>query len=189
MRIFPTSPAPADMSRRFTWGDNVQRFDSGARQAVSPFSKPLTQYSFRLENVPRSKQSSLEAFYNGGRGRVTPFLFEDPYDRYINGVPCVRSGTGVRSFMVVNSSGWAYIPVSGTVLITSTLSGALTQGTHYSFSSSTGIFSTHIAPASADTWTASCRFFRKCAFNGYMESSRLWEMFSGEVTFSEIALP
>ncbi len=188
--IFPTSPVPADMNREPIWNEGVQTFDSGARQASSPFVKPLYKYSFGLTNIDRTKQNSLEHFYNfKTRGKTQPFLFSDPYDNRINGVACVVLGTAVRSFFVVTSEGYPYIPVSGTLLVTSALSGALTYGTHYTFNGDTGVFSTALAPSSLDTWTASCQYFRKCAFDGYSMSSKIWNSFNGTVSFAEIALP
>ena len=51
------------------------------------------------------------------------------------------------------------------------------------------MFSTHIAPASADTWTASCQYFRKCRFDSYQETSNIWEIFNGTVSWHEVGLP
>lgn len=187
--IFPTSPVPADMDRDIFWGESTTQYDSGKYQGGSPYSKPLYGYKFGLQNIPRTKQQSLHAFVNGRKTSVSPFLFMDPYDNRINGVICVRTGTAARSFFVVTSEGWAYIPASGTLLITSNLSGALTQGTHYSFNDETGVFSTHITPSSSDYWTASCAYFRKCHITSYQESSKIWNQFSGGISFKEIALP
>lgn len=176
------------MDRAPFWNNNVQQFDSGARQSGSPYSKPLYRYKFPLTNIQRSTQQSLESFYNGLKAGA-PFLFSDPYDNRINGIVCVRTGTAVRSFMVQTGEGWKYVPVSGTLLITSALSGALTQGTHYQFNADTGVFSTNLAPSSADYWTASCQYFRKCSFDSYQLSSNIWQNFNGNIAFSEIALP
>ena len=187
--IFPTSPVYADIERERFWNVAISRFDSGKRQGSTAYTKPLMRYKIGLQNMQISKASSLVAFYDSRQGESAPFLFEDPYENRINGVPCVRSGTGTRSFFVVTSAGFGYIPVSGSLLITSALSGALVQGTHYSFNADTGVFSTHITVATADTWTASCEYFRKCAFDGYQEHSNLWQNFVGSISFSEIALP
>jgi hypothetical protein len=187
--IFPTSPLPADISRTPVWGESVQKFDSGAEQGATPWQKPLIQYSINLSNIPRSKQSSIMAFYNLVRGRTNPWLIRDPYDFLVNGAVCVASGTGVRSFFVRTIEGFPVIPASGTLRITSALSGTLTHNTHYSFNMVTGVFSTHLAVATGDTWTASCQYFRKCRFDSYQESSRLWEQFNGTLSFHEIALP
>jgi hypothetical protein len=188
LKIFPTSPVPADMTRSRTWNANKQTFDSGAYQGSSPYSKPLYRYGFNMANMPRTKQQSLESFINDLRD-VEPFVFSDPYDNRINGVVCVRTGTAVRSFFVTTSEGWAYIPVSGTLLITSNLSGALTQGTHYQFNPDTGVFSTWVAPSSSDFWTASCQYFRKCVTDNYDLNSKIWNQFNAQISFTEIALP
>lgn len=187
--IFPTSPLPADMSREPFWGGSVQQYDSGLEQASTAYVKPLMRYQVGLQNVPRSKQSSLHAFWNSCKGNVIPFLFKDPYDFRANGTICVRTGTAARSFFVRTAEGYPVIPQSGALRITSNLSGTLTQGTHYSFDQDTGVFSAHLAPSSRDFWVASCEYFRKCKFDSYNESSKIWEQFNGSVSFHEIALP
>jgi hypothetical protein len=171
------------------WGESTTKFDSGAEQASTAWGKPLFQYGLGLSNIPRSKQSSLMAFYHLVQGRVTPWLFKDPYDYLVNGAVCVASGTGVRSFFVRTSEGYPVIPDSGTLLITSALSGALNANSHYNYNLATGVFSTRIAPASADTWTASCQYFRKCRFDNYRETSQFWESFNGDVNWHEVSLP
>lgn len=186
---FPTSPVPADMTREALWGAAVQQYDSGVEQASTAFVKPLMKYSITLSNLPRSKQSSLHAFWNACKGQVTPFLFKDPYDFRANGTICVRTGTAARSFFIRTAEGYPVIAASGTIRITSTLSGTLTQGTHYSFDQDTGVFSTHITPSSSDFWVASCEYFRKCKFDSYQENSKLWNSFGGSISFHEIALP
>ena len=188
--IWPTSPVPANMTRTPIWGESVQRYDSGAEQGSTPYVKPLMTYQVTLQNIPRTKQTSLSAFINTIRSRTSPFLFTDPYDNRVNGAVCVRSDvTGVRSFFVRTAEGYPVIPTSGTLLITSVLSGPLTQGTHYQFDPDTGVFSTPFAMSTADIWTASCAYYRKCKLDSYSETSQIWEIFSGTVAFHEIALP
>jgi hypothetical protein len=186
--IYPNSPVSGLSDRIPKWNNNTQKYDSGARHTSSPYVKPLYQYKVDFPNLPRTQQQSLEAFYNSLRAGGA-FLFKDPYDYLINGATCVRTGTSVRSFFVLTAEGWPYIPVSGTILITSNLSGALTQGTHFQFDQTTGVFSTWVAPSSLDFWTSSCQYFRKCGFDDYAMSSKLWQNFVGGVSFSEIALP
>jgi hypothetical protein len=174
------------MQRTIMWGDTTQVYDSGAHQGSTPYVKPFIKYSFGLQNIPRTKQSSLHAFYaNVTRGNVRPFLFQDPYDYLVNGITVAASG--VSSFFVRTAEGYPVIPVSGSLLIRDTRSGNLTQGTHYSFNGVTGVFSVHVSISSL--WVASCSYFRKCVFESYNESSKLWEMFEGNVAFREISLP
>lgn len=187
--IWPTSPVPATLQREPIWAQSNQQYDSGLSQGSTAFVKPLIRYGLSLTNVPRSKQSSLHAFYNVTKAGVIPFLFKDPYDYLVGNTICVQTGTAARSFFVRTSEGYPVIPQSGALLITSNLSGALTQGTHYSFNQATGVFSTHIVPSSGDFWTASCEYFRKCKFTGYTENSKIWELFDGNVSWQEIALP
>jgi hypothetical protein len=189
LNIFPTSPVPADFSRSQFWNESAQTFDSGAFQGSTPYIKPLYKYVINLTNIPRSKQSSLHYFVNNQKNGTIPFLFEDPYDCFINGVVCVNTGTQARSFFVVTPQGYPYIPVSGSLRMTSALSGVLTQGTHFQFDMATGIFSTWVAPATNDFWTASCQYFRKCVIDAYQESSKNWNQFGGSISFHEIAIP
>lgn len=187
--IWPTSPVPAGINRTPFWGDSVQEYDSGLSQGSTAFSKPLMRYSLSFNNMARIRQNSLSALYNACRGGVLPFLFKDPYDFRANATICVRTGTAVRSFFVVTAEGYPVIPQSGTLRITSTLSGVLTQGTHYSFNQDTGVFSTHIAPSSADFWVASCEYFRKCRFQSYSDASPISDIFNGQAAWVETALP
>jgi hypothetical protein len=187
--IFPTSPVPANIQRTPVWGETAQQFDSGAEQANTPWVKPLMKYNLTLTNIPRSKQSSMAAFYNLVKGKVQPWLFKDPYDFRVNGAVCVATGTAPTSFFVRTAEGFPVIPDSGTLVITSALSGTLTSSTHYAFDPETGVFSARLAPSSADLWTASCEYFRKCKFDSYQDTSPYWEVFNGQVAWHEIALP
>jgi len=188
--IWPTSPVPANIQRGIMWGESVQTYDSGAEQASTPWAKPLLQYTISLTNIPRTKQTSLHAFYRDiCKAKTVPFLFADPYDYQIGGAVCVySSATAVTSFFVRTREGYPVIPTSGQLVITSSLSGLRVQGTHYQFNPDTGVFSAN-APISGDTWTASCQYFRKCKFESYDETSTIWNQFSGTVVFHEIALP
>lgn len=186
--IFPTSPVPASMSRRPNWNQSRVTYDSGHRQSSTPWSKPLYNYAFDLQNIPRSKQSSLETFVNSLKMSAA-FLFMDPYDNRANGVVVVNTGTSPSSFMLVNANGWPYIPVSGDLLITSNVDGARTRGTHYSYDDETGVFSVHSTISSGDFWVASGGLFRKCMMDEYSLSSKLWENFNGTISFTEVAIP
>ena len=184
--IWPVSPVPAPMAREVDWGENVNMFDSGARQAGSPYDKPFIRYSWQFANWPYSKQQLFWVHYHACRGTVSPFLFMDPYDYQTGRQVVVNTGSGVTSFMVVNSLGWRVIAASGALVITSVLSGALTSGTHFVLDQDTGIIVASMAPAAGDYWTASANYFKKCAFDkAYSESSQLWQMFGGAMSFKE----
>ena len=186
LNIWPLSPAPADLTREPTWNDQSYRYDSGVRQGSTPWVKPLYKYSFSLTNIPRSKQSSLNLFYSRQRGGVTPFLFQDPYDFPVNGKVCVNTGTNPTTFYAFDESSFYVIPKSGSLRITSNLSGALTQGSHYILNQDTGVITASMRPSSSDFWTASCEYYRKCFFTQYSEASNLWDNFSGNVSFEEM---
>jgi hypothetical protein len=180
---------PADLLREPMWGENINIFDSGQRQNSSPYAKPLYRYTLNLTNLPQSKQQSLHAFWNKVKGQTQPWLIQDPYDLPVNGVICVRTGTAPTSFFVVTADGWKVIPVSGTCLITSAKSGPLTAGSHYLIDFSTGFITPLLLPSSADVWTASTQYYKKCVFSAqFGEQSVIWQQFSGQMQFTEIAL-
>jgi hypothetical protein len=187
LRIWPVSPVPADLTANPKWNESVQRYDSGARQGSTPYVKPLYTYGVGLQNMPLSKAQSLHAFYNTHRATAFPWLFKDPYRNRVNSTVCVRTGTNPASFYVYTVDSFSVIPESGSILITSALSGALTQGSHYILNQDNGIVVASLRPTSADYWTASCSYFKKVAFSQeYGETSRLWENFSGRVEFEEL---
>lgn len=191
--IWPTSPVPANLTRQPIWGENVVTFDSGGRQASSPFVKPLVKYSVSLSNIPRSKQSSLWAFFNRSKGQTIPFLFMDPYDYQVQGALAVPVNAGVSSFFMLSNEGWPVIAASGQVTITSAQSGALTANSHWLLEQDTGIIQVLINSGrvnSADSWTCSGNYFRKCGFaDQYQETSPIWNSFNAQVVWSELPLP
>jgi hypothetical protein len=190
LAVLVTSPLPADFARQPKWGETVLRYDSGARQASTTYIKPLYTYSINFSNFPRAKQSSLEAFYNDRNGPAEPFLMQDPYDNSSPGGVVVAPNTSPTSFWIVTSRGYPVIAKSGSLRLISTLSGVLTQNTHYVLEQDTGIIVASMRPSSLDTWyVASCEFYKKVAFVSYTENSRFWNMFGGTFVVEEIALP
>lgn len=187
LNVFPTSPVPAPLGRSPHWNESIFNYDSGGRQGITAYQKPLMGYTINISNMPRTKQRSLFHFYNQQRGMVTPFLFQDPYDDPVAGTIVVRTGTHPSSFRIFDANSFYVIPRSGGTLITSALSGALTPGSHYVIDHSTGIVVASLLPASADFWTASCDFFRKVAFNQqYDEVSNIFDNFNGNLTLQEL---
>jgi hypothetical protein len=183
------SPLPADLTRDPQWGESAIRYDTGARQASTPYVKPLYRFTINFTNIPRSKQSSLEAFYNDRRGKVEPFLMQDPYDFASHGGIVVNTGTSPTSFWAVTARGYPVIAKSGHLRLVSALSGTLTQGSHYNIDQSTGLIVASLRPSSADFWTAtSLEFYKKVAFASYSEQSRFWNVFGGSFVIEEIAL-
>jgi hypothetical protein len=122
LKVFPTSPVPADMTRSRTWNANKQTFDSGAYQGSSPYSKPLYRYGFNMANMPRTKQQSLESFINDLRD-VEVILCD-----YIRGLgihPGQRNapdylqfvwGTYPRDPLSVQSRHWRILHLGGSVI-------------------------------------------------------------------------
>lgn len=184
---FPTSPVPAPLRFFDFWNESIVNFDSGAYQGSTAFQKPMRRYSFSGANMPRTKQQSLSAFWNIHKGRVTPWLFGDPYDIGAQGGTVKALGPGITSFYLKDTGSFNVIARSGFLRITSTLSGVLTQGSHYVLNQDTGIIVASLTPASGDTWTASGQTFRKCHFTSDLsQDSPIWNQFGMEVTFEEI---
>jgi hypothetical protein len=186
LHIWPISPPPADMDRQPFWNDAVYKYDSGARQGVTNRAKPFMRYSFSLRNMERTKQSSLFAFWNTLKGRTEPFLFMDPYDNRVNSTVCADSGFSGTSFYIFDQNSFMVIPQSGSIVITSTLSGTL-PNSWYVLDQDTGIIVRSGAKDTADVWTASCAYFKKVAFEQqYGENSNLWNNFNAQVVFEEL---
>lgn len=182
MNIFPSSPFPP-LRRTPSWGQRQIFYDSGAYQGASPLVKPLYNYSLRFVNRQRGSQSSLNAFFNEGK-HVEPFLFKDPYDQRADGV--ARTMPNVTTFYLYDASSHFIIPDSADLIITSTFSGsALTNGSEYILDQDTGIITASISVTS-DTLTWSLSYFRKGVFQGYSESSNLWENFTIDFSIQEI---
>jgi hypothetical protein len=186
--IFPTSPVPASMRFSDAWNESNYAYDSGAHQGVVARTKPFRNYEIDLENIPISKQSSLRAFFNDRRATAFPWLFQDPYENQVAGQVAINTAnTRPTSFYIFDAQSFWVVPKSGSILITSNLSGALTQGSHYILDQDTGILVASLQPASADFWTASCSYFKKVHFTqSFDQTSRLWQMFSGSIAFEEI---
>lgn len=190
LRILITSPLPADFSRQPNWRESRTVYDTGAHQASTTYVKPLYIYNFNFTNFPRAKQSSLEAFYNLQKGGVTPFLMQDPYQFQTGGGLSVATGTNPSSFWAKTAEGYPVIAKSGSLTLTSALSGTLTQGSHYILDQDTGIIVASMRPTSNDYWIAtSMQFFKKVSFKSYTETSRSWNIFGGNFVIEEQALP
>lgn len=165
-------------------------YDTGAHQASTPYVKPLYTYNINFSNFPRAKQSSLEAFYNLQQGGVTPFLMQDPYQFATGGGLTVATGTNPSSFWAKTAEGYPVIAKSGSLTLTSVLSGVLTQGSHYILDQDTGIIVASMRPTSTDYWIAtSMEFYKKVSFKSYSETSRFWNIFGGSFVIEEQALP
>jgi len=185
MQILVTSPLPLPVTRNPMWNESINRYDSGRRQGATSWGQPLYQYEFTVTNMPRTKQSSLEAFFNLMKGRVTPFLMKDPYLCNLNAVVQVASGSTVTSFALKDVNSYRVLPDSSNFGLWSVLSGGLLAGVDYVASLDNG-YITLTAKATADTITASGTFFKKVAFKDKSEQSFLWNEFSGSFHIEEI---
>jgi hypothetical protein len=182
LQIFPSSPMPG-LTRVPGWQERQIIYDSGKYQGSSPLVKPLYNYRGSYKNRPIGPQTSLAAFINTHK-KVDPFLFKDPYLNRADNLS--RVFTDVTSFYLYDADSFWVIPDSASLLITSTLSGELTNGSEYILDQDTGIIVNSIAVTS-DTLTWSCSYFKKGVFQGqYSESSMLWENFDISFVIQEI---
>lgn len=187
--IFPTSPLPVNVNREFDWGVSVVEYDSGAEQAQTAWQKPLYRWEIGWSNMPRTQQQSLSAFIRDvARGRLRPFFLMDPYDYQVQSAG-IGFTTGVASFLVRDTNSYTVIPASGQYQIWSALSGQLTQGVHFTYNSSAGIYTYTMTPSASDSWSVrSCNYFRRCKFaQDYRDvGARVWGNFNVGVKIVEI---
>jgi hypothetical protein len=188
MMIFPTSPVWADVSRSPLWNEEVTHYDSGAYQGSTSRVRPLYLYEINGRNFEINKASSLEAFFNALKGRVTPFLFKDPYAYATSSAITQPSTTTMGNgsgFYLVEANSWKVIPDSAFLSIACGRSGALTAGVHYTASLDNGWIKTNVAPSSV--WTASFQYFRKAVWDSaFSPGSDLWNNFHVGFSIKEI---
>lgn len=188
MMIFPSSPVWADIEREALWKEEVFHYDSGQRQGSTAWARPLYKYEIKAKNYTEHKQASLDAFWNNLKGRVTPFLFKDPY-AYATSVSITQPTTTAMAngsgFYLVQQNSWRVIPDSAFLAFSDPRSGVLTSGSHYVASLDNGWITTKVAVSSL--WTASFQYFRKVAFETAMpERSEIWNNFSTAFTIQEM---
>lgn len=189
LNVFPTSPLPAGLQREFDWAENVTKYDSGARQAVTPYVRPLYKWSVPWQNINDVKQSGLSSFFNLQKGMTTPFLMKDPIDFRVN---CIFLTSGnvtepvSTNLFDLNSF---FIRADTTTIgsITSNKSGFVTLGSEYDYDQDTGLLTINSIDTD-DYWTVeSLQYFRKCAFEGpYRETGIIWNQFSVRLQIEEI---
>ncbi len=193
-RIFPNSPLPANFERVQQWRESGTEYDSGMGQATTALTKPLYDFSFQAQNLPRSQQSSLSRFYDASQGRVVPFYIKDPYDQHDenDGRTIVRTDQVDPStvfFRNVNS--YHYWPDSATFsgYLESNVLGVLDFGTDYTLEQETGIITLVTQPAANDWFFVAntVSYFKKCVFTSPLRSvtPRVWEQFNLRVTMKE----
>lgn len=189
MNIFPTSPLPAGLQREFNWNENVMRYDSGARQAVTPYVQPLHKWSVPWKNINEIKESQLSSFFNLQKGMTTPFLMKDPIDFRINSI-FVTSGdvTEPVSTTISDFAGF-FVRVDTTTIgsMTSNKSGFVTLGSEYDYDQDTGQLTINSIDTDDFYTAASLQFFHKCAFaSKYRETGIIWNQFSVRLEIEEI---
>ena len=184
---FPVSPVPADLKREHKWGTNQVRYDSGARQGMTPYARPLYAYELDFQNMQPAKRDQVISIVNSCKGMTYPFWFADPYD-YVNSALVVRSGISAGSVQVFDTNSFQIRPASLQVsTLHSALSGYVTNGTEFSYNMESG-FITITTKASTDVWGVRSLYtlFKKCFFDrDYSDSSRLWGSWQSGIQFSE----
>jgi hypothetical protein len=189
MEIFPVSPLPASMTRKLRFNAAVARYDSGARQAFSPWSKPLYEWNIPWRNMNETKQTTLQSFAQDMFGPVTPFLMKDPYDYRVNSVVAVSTSQTQGGTLQIYDVKSFFIRVDTTTVstMTSNLSGYVSLGTEYDYDQDNGVLTVNTI-AATDYWTAqSIQYFRKVAFKeDYSDQSPIWNIFNSNIAIEEI---
>lgn len=190
MNIFPTSPLPAGLTREFDWNENDVKYDSGARQGLTPWLRPLIKYNIPYKNVNEFKQSAVQSFVNLQRTSVFPFLIKDPIDFRVNSV-FVVSGDAVSepaSISVFDLSSF-FIRVDTVTIgsMTSNKSGFVTLGSEYDYDQDTGIMTVKSID-NDDSWHAeSLQYYRKAKFvRNYRETVIISGQFQFNLVIEEI---
>tara|TARA_R110000868_G_scaffold157974_5_gene385637 strand:- start:402 stop:974 length:573 start_codon:yes stop_codon:yes gene_type:complete len=189
METFPYSPLPAGLTRAAQWNESIQVFDSGVRQAITPYKKPLYNYGLNISKMNEISQAPLWAFWNARKGMIEPFLMKDPYDYRVNSIVSVRSGINAGTVAIYDTNSWTIRPDSTTVgSMFSALSGYITLGVEYTLDQDEGIL-TVVTKDNTDIWRCtSMQYFRKVAFASQLtEKSLLYNIFQvGNVKINEI---
>ena len=190
LNIFPSSPLPAGLTREKFWNENITRYDSGARQGLTPFLRPLYRWSVPWSNINEIKQVVISEFWDTQKGQTTPFLMKDPDTFRINSVLAVNTNFTTLPVSANLYDTKSYFIRADTTTIgsfTSALSGFVVLGTDYNYDQDTGMLTVH-SINSGDFWTvSSAQFFHKCAFaSSYKEQMIIWNQFSVRLEIEEI---
>lgn len=190
LNIFPASPLPAGLDRERFWNENITKYDSGARQGLTPFLRPLLRWSVPWKNINEIKQAAISSFWDLQKGMTTPFLMKDPDTFRINSALAVATNELTNPVSTGLFDVRSYFIRADTTTIgsmTSALSGFVVLGTDYDYDQDTGMLTVH-SINSGDFWTvSSAQFFHKCAFaNAYKEKMIIWNQFSVRLEIEEI---
>ena len=187
--IFPVSPMPANIDRNAFWKVDKVKYDSGARQAMTTFVRPLYRYRIPIPVYNEVKQAAVISFWNAVQGETQPFFMKDPYDYTVNSVIVVRSGLiSAATVYIYDTNSFKVFADTTTVgSLFSSLSGYVTAGSEYTIEQDTGILRVN-TKATTDVWRAnSMQYFRKCAFEQtYNERAIIWNIFGTELTVEEM---
>jgi hypothetical protein len=189
--VFPYSPLPAGIEREVFWKTDVVRYDSGARQSMTSFVKPLYKYRIPIPIYNEFRREDLNSFWNQTKGMTFPFLMSDPYDYVVGSQQVVNSGVtngATLYFRDVNS--WIVRPNTTTAqTLTSALSGFVSLGQHYSIEQDTGIFRVN-TKVNTDIWTTASgnwQYYKKLAFSGeFTERAVIWNIFGTTLEAEEV---
>jgi hypothetical protein len=187
--LFPVSPLPADLGRTWDWGESSAKYDTGARQASTAYTKPLYSYQVPIPVMNEFKESSLYQFVDGRRGMTDPFFVKDPYVYGVNSVLAVRSGiTNAATLYVYDTRSFTIHPDTTTIgSLFSSLSGYVRLGVEYAIDQDSGILTVN-TKAVTDVWGArSFEYFRKMYLDApYSETAKLWNLFGTTLTLKEM---
>lgn len=190
--IFPVSPLPAQTGVTFDWNVNESRYDSGERNAMTPWLRPLYEWAIPFQNMNEIKRETLADFVLSPdiRGGVGNFLMKDAYHFRVNSVLAVRSGYASGSGDVSLYDTRSFFIRADTITIGSlhsTLSGYVTLGAEYSYNQDDGVLTVN-TKAQSDVWgVRSAQYYRKCYFmQAYRDQSVIWNIFNADLKIKEL---
>jgi len=189
LNIFPTSPLPAGMTREPFWNESKVKYDSGARQATTPYIRPLQRYNIPFKNINEVKQSGVFSFWNLQKGMTTPFLMKDPIDFRINSAFVTSGDVTEPASLGLHDVTSFFVLVDTTTIgsMTSNKSGFVTLGSEYDYDQDTGLLTVKSIDTD-DYWQlTSAQYFKKCAFEQqYRETGIIWNQFSVNLKIEEL---
>lgn len=186
--IMPVSPLPAGIGRTRDWKTDGQRYDSGAWQAMTTYTRPLFQYQIPFQNINEVKLGLLTTLADSVQGTTLPFLMKDPYEYQVSSVLAVASGVSAGTLQLYDTRSF-FIRADTTTVgsLFSALSGYVKLGTNYNYDQDTGIL-TIITKSNTDAWgVRSAEYFRKVHFaNNFQDQAVLWNIFNATIQIDEI---
>lgn len=188
LAIFPSSAVPAGMRRTQNWNESDVTFDSGAYQAMTPFSRPLWKYEIPWQNINEIRQQMILTHVNSVKGRVFPWFFKDPYEFRIGSQEQLAGlSTGNTGYFTDDKGFFVYADAT-TVQTIACGAGFAALGVEFNYNQDSGIV-TLLDKGVGSAWsTASGEYFRRVRYSKpYSDLGVLWQQFGVDIAFDEVA--